>query len=81
MQLIINDRQYEMIMGSDVINDGMFLELNDITENNRIQILSAYFSDVDGIFTFWAYKEEIPFELVEIFVSEARRRLPPIKEK
>lgn len=79
MTLIINNRHYEMIMGSDDINDGMYLELNDITNNKTVQIMNAFFSGVDGKFTFWAYKDEIPFELVEVFVSEARRRLPPKK--
>lgn len=72
-------RQYAMILGSDVIHDGMFLEMNDVTVEPEETILFAFWSDADGSLTFSAYKEQLPFELVELFMHEARTRLPPEK--
>jgi hypothetical protein len=76
-KILMDSRVYETVMGSDLINDGMFLELNDLTDGGHETILYAFFSDIDSKFTFWAYKNELPFDLVETFVSEARKRLPP----
>lgn len=77
MLIEYGNRRYEILFGSDVINDGVYLELNDITEEPSENLLFAFWSDVDGSFTFSAYRENLPFELVETFLKEARKRLPP----
>ncbi len=69
------NKQYEMTFGSDVINDGMYLELR---ENYSDVLLFAFWSDADSEFTFSAYQSDLPFDLVELFIQEARRRLPPV---
>ena len=69
-------KQYRTVFGSDVRDgrDSMFLELQDPDYGG---VLGAYWSDVDGAFTFFTEKVELPFEVVEAFMREARRRLPP----
>ena len=66
-----------MLLASDLVNDGMSLELYDITVQPEVMVLYAFWSDVDHQFTFQALREELPFELVETFVLTARERLPP----
>ena len=69
-----------MIFGSAVDDDGVFLELNDTTgEGQQETLLVAFWSDADGSFTFQSFKQELPFVLVETFIREARKLLPPIK--
>ncbi len=75
MLFSVGKKQYESVVGSDLEKDGMFLELSD-AENNLV--LYAFWSDANDGFTFSAYEQELPFSLVEWFVQEARKRLPPM---
>lgn len=75
----IEGRSYNFIRGSDVTKDGMYLEVCD--EERAEVILFAFFSDADGSFICTAYKENLPFALVEQFVKSARAGLPPMNNK
>ena len=66
-------RKYEIIRGSDVINDGMFLELDDVSEEQAETVLYAFWSDSDNRLTLSAYRQRIPFDLVEAFVPLVRK--------
>lgn len=70
-------RRYEVLLASDVVDDGVALEMSDVTDASPELVLFAFYSDADGEMTFSAFREELPFEAVEWFVGEARRRLPP----
>ena len=80
MNVNYKGNQYEIIFGSDVDRDGVYLELNTVNSGKEETLLYAFWSDNIEGFTFSALKEELPFELVEMFVGEARRRLPPTKQ-
>ncbi len=80
MLLEYDNHKYEILFGSDVINDGVYLEMNDITDGvigDAKFVLFAFFSDADSRCTFHSFKEELPFPLVETFVQEVRKRLFP----
>lgn len=67
VSLIEHDgKQYRTIFGNDVSDgrDGMYLELQDPDDGG---VLGAYWSDLDGSFTFFAEKVDLPFEVVEAF--------------
>jgi hypothetical protein len=68
-----NNEQYKMLLGSDILNEGTWLEMKD---TNGEMVLFAFWSEVDREFTFHAYREELPFEVVERFIQTARQRLP-----
>ena len=71
-------RWYAMTLASDVLTrDGIGLELDDIgPAPERGQVLEAFQDDTTGEVTFTAHvAEPLPFDLVEQFVREARRRL------
>jgi hypothetical protein len=74
-----NNKNYDIVLGSDVIDDGMYLEASELggmSQQDRKVVLFAFWSDVDGNFTFSSYEEDLPFALVEAFVQMARERLP-----
>lgn len=73
MTVTFSGENFEILLGSDVIDDGMYLEAQDKEHN---VLLFAFFNDIDGEFTFSAYREDLPFELVEFFVAKARETLP-----
>ena len=75
-------RWYTTTLASDVTNrDGMGLELEDVAPAPGRGTLLEAFHDATGEMTFMSYiTEPLPFELVEQFIGEARRRLPPVSE-
>jgi hypothetical protein len=58
----------------------MGLELDDVAPApGRGTVLEAFHDDTTGELTFTAYvTDPLPLDLVEQFIVEARRRLPPI---
>ncbi|MBW3635169.1 MAG: hypothetical protein KY445_01730 [Armatimonadetes bacterium] len=79
MKHTFDGEEFEIFRGSDIIHDGMYLEARR-TSIYRERVLVAFFSDETGKFTFSAYREDLPFELVEAFVTRAREQLPPHQE-
>ena len=83
MLLEFGGQKYEVVLGSDVVNDGMYVELREyipsqsqfIDTSSWKVILFAFKSEVDEDVSFSCYKEDVPFQLVEIFVSEVKKRL------
>ncbi len=80
MPIEFDGRRFSVQLGSDVVNDGMFLEMDELTPDGSSTVLYAFYSDVDGRMTFSAFREELPLTAVEWFISEAKRRLPPVSE-
>ena len=79
MKVKCKETEYEILFGSDVDNDGFFAECTAEGKHDEV-LLYSFWSDAGEGFTFSAYKENLPFELVETFVIQARRRLPPREE-
>ena len=79
MTQVSNNVEYRTTVGSDVSRDGFYAELTRIS-NGQIELLAeAFFNDSTSEFTFSAFAKEIPFDVVEKFVAEAKHRVPPIK--
>ena len=75
MQIELVGRRYELVFGSDSQRDGVYWELSDVSEPDPVVILDAFHWDADGRVTFSAYREDVPFEVVEWFIAEVRGRL------
>jgi hypothetical protein len=71
----VHAERYEVIMGSDVIRDGMFLELRDLLANEPA--VEVFFSDLDGSYAITRFRADVPPEVEAWLQDEARRRLPP----
>ena len=74
----IEDREYSLLMGSDVERDGLYLELYAGAEPYSGSPLAEYFySDVDGSMTLTEYAPGVPAAALAWLQSEGVRRLPP----
>ena len=74
-------RHYAVTQFSDVATrDGYGWEVDDVAPApGRGTVLEAFWDDTTGEFTFWSQTDEpLPFALVEPFVAEARRGVPPV---
>jgi len=75
MTFVVNEQEYELLRVSTA--EGMALELW-IVDAPAGPIAQVYYREVDGSMTFSAFEREVPFELVEKLVSNAREALLPI---
>lgn len=57
--------------GSDVPNEGMYIELNDQPAGISEAVLFAFRSDASGEITLDFYRRNIPLKLVELFIERA----------
>ena len=69
--------EYEILMGSDVNRDGMFLEVSMPNTNPLRQIAEVFYSDASQSFSLSYCEENTPIELVEYLINEAKKSLPP----
>ncbi len=66
-------------MASDVIRDGMALELTDLDQpSGQGPSLEVFYSDAHGTFTFSALRAaDLPLDLLTRFIDTARQSLAP----
>jgi hypothetical protein len=75
-----DNSRYEFVCASDLQRDGMGLECYEGgADGERELVLEAFWCDANGSFTFTAFRETLPFDLVEDFVRRARVGLPPAR--
>lgn len=75
MRVELEGRQYEVLLGSDVVDDGMYLELAEPADRASGASLLVFRSDADGQMTFSARCKDVPLAAVEWFLAEAKRLL------
>ena len=68
-------RQFTAQRGSDVIRDGMYLELNE--HEGKPGIAEVFFSDETNEFILNTFGNDVPLEAIEWLIAEARASLPP----
>jgi hypothetical protein len=69
-------RKFEMLIASDLERDGMWLEAWEGSD----QVAAVFYSDVSGKFTFSAFNEDLPLDLLEYMSRRSRERLVPATE-
>jgi hypothetical protein len=74
--LIIDDVESRLTFASDVVNDGVYLELQDSRLWGHQTILMAFRSDTTGAVTITAYEASLPFFVVAKFLDAARAEWP-----
>ncbi|MBP2199047.1 hypothetical protein [Pantoea cypripedii] len=72
--------KYNLVRGSDIIRDGMYLELSEAGTSPLRQIAEVFYSDVTHEFFFSCYEGSIPLEEIEKLIIEAKKLLPPAKQ-
>ena len=74
--MIFEGREFRFILGSDVQNDGMYLELNEIVAERWEAVADVFYSDADGSMSTTVYTDNIPSGALAWLEAEAARRLP-----
>ncbi|WP_038908269.1 hypothetical protein [Dickeya oryzae] len=69
--------KYELTRGSDIIRNGMYLELSEAGTSPLRQIAEIFYSDSTHEFVMTCYVENIPLDAIEKLISEAKKHLPP----
>ena len=70
-------RQFELTVFSPVKEDGVYLELDELTTENRVSVADVFYSDADGRMTFSAFQRDLPIAAIEWLIARARERLTP----
>lgn len=73
-----NGRRYEIIFGSDVQRDCVYLELSDRSKEPFEVLAEVIHYDEIGKVVFSCYKEEIPFPLVQWLFDEVAKENWPL---
>ncbi|WP_417230216.1 hypothetical protein [Brevundimonas sp.] len=75
----VREREVVWTMGSDVQRDGMYLLFFYAGYEHENPVAEVFYSDQDGAMSFSAFEPDLPLEVVERLISEARKALPPIR--
>lgn len=70
-----NGREYRYDVCSDIIRDGMSVEVSD-QHDGTDPILEIFYSEVSHEMSVTLFKPSVPLEVVEWAISAARKRLP-----
>lgn len=71
-----NGARYTSLMASDLQRDGMGLEMHRTACGLDSVVAEVFYSDANGSWTLNTFDCDVPLELVDELVAEARRRLP-----
>ncbi|WLS77155.1 hypothetical protein Q3V30_11705 [Erwinia pyri] len=76
--MIIGNEEYLFTRGSDVVRDGMFLEVEKNGGGKHQIIAEVFYSDLSGEFTFSCFVEDAPLKVIEALIKQAKDLLPPV---
>lgn len=76
MDIEIKGAKYQIVMCSDTQRDGMYLEVLIPGTNPLQQVAEVFYSDQTHNYTVSCFQENLPLELVELLIREAKIRLP-----
>ena len=70
--------RYNTLMASDLRRDGMGLELLSTVQGREARtVAEIFYSDAEHTWTLNTFDGDVPLEIIEDLIAEARRRLPP----
>ncbi len=69
--------RYTTLKASDVQRDGIALELHLTVQGQDSVVAEVFYSDADGTWTINTFDCDVPLELIEEFIAEAKQRLTP----
>lgn len=71
-----NGTRYQIIRGSDIVRDGMYLELRLPDTSPVEQLAEIFYSDVTHEFSISIFADNLLLSIIEIFIAEAKILLP-----
>ncbi|HGI5213075.1 TPA: hypothetical protein ACJTPC_001084 [Providencia alcalifaciens] len=78
--MLKDEIEYEFGRGSDIVRDGMYLELTMANTDPVLQLAEVFYSDVTHQFTLTCFEPNIPLEIIETLIEQAKKLLPPIEK-
>lgn len=75
MTMTFGGQEYHVMMGSDVVRDGMYIEIT-AGPRGTDAVLEVFYSDVRHDMVVTLFAANLPVEVVEWAISVARDRLP-----
>lgn len=70
--------RYTTLMVSDLQRDGMGLELHSTVPGQQARtVAEVFYSDAEPAWTLNTFGCDVPLDIIEELMAEARRRLPP----
>ena len=60
MRIEFDGCPFELVYGSDIQRDGVYLEVSDVSGPDPVAVLDAFHWDADGRITVSAYREGFP---------------------
>ncbi|MBL8579174.1 MAG: hypothetical protein JNK47_18295 [Mesorhizobium sp.] len=78
MVLTFQHRLFETYLCSDNEPDSMYLEVTEVIEGKKVPVLEIRYLEDGGAMTFTAFKDNLPFELIEHYGQSARVSLTPV---
>jgi hypothetical protein len=72
-----NGARYTTLMASDIQRDGMGLELHWSVQGQDYVVAEIFYSDANHTWTLNTFDYDVPLELIEEMIAEAKHRLPP----
>jgi len=73
----VNGVGYQFVRGSDVIRDGMYIEVSIEGSSPLLILAEVFYSDQTAAFTLSCFEENIPLDVVEELINIAKKHLPP----
>ncbi|WP_272524386.1 hypothetical protein [Providencia sp. PROV216] len=70
-----NGIKYEFGRGSDIFRDGIYLELTMANTDPVLQLAEVFYSDVTHQFTLTCFEPNIPLEVIETLIEQAKKLL------
>ncbi|HHX8750324.1 TPA: hypothetical protein ACVPFL_002499 [Morganella morganii] len=71
-----NGTRYESIRGSDIVRDGMYLDLRLPDTSPLEQLAEIFYSDVTHEFSISIFVDNLPLSIIETLIAEAKVLLP-----
>ncbi len=78
MKIEAQGRKFWFQRASDIVRDGMGLELLEGEMPGGEVVAEVFFSDQSASFTVSLFAPDLPLEAVEALLAEAQRVLPPV---
>lgn len=72
-------KTYGLVIGSDVVRDGVYLDVSGAAED-VYPLLEIFYSDVTHNMTVNTFAKDIPLDVIEWAISIAKSRLLPVPD-
>lgn len=78
--LTVKGTVYSFVRGSDIIRDGMYLEVSREITGQVTQLAEVFYSDQTHEISLSCYVPDLPLELIELLIAHARLVLPSMPD-